>query len=185
MFKMYMSEYKIKVENLKAFCESAFTEEGEKYLEYHVHHDYEIFINNKKISLIYQDDYRVDKVEVFLTDGNESLPFSWGDDIAVNILLLKRKNVTNREFRRMIIANIIGCSDSAVVQRRNNIDDDNSAEYQISKVNGRGGQRIKYNDIINPVQIIDGLQFTIIDYEDRIEVNIKNMRNILQKDMFM
>ena len=85
----------------------------------------------------------------------------------------------------MIIANIIGCSDSAVVERRKNIDVDNSSEYQISKVAGRGGQRIKYNDIINLVQIIDGLQYTIIDYEDRIEVHTKNMRNILQKDMFM
>lgn len=185
MYRIYMSDYKIKVENLKAFCESAFTEEGENFLEYHVHHDYEILINNKKISHIYQDDYRVDKVEVFLTDGNESLPFSCGDDITVNIILLKRKNVSNREFKRMIIANIIGCSDSAVVERRKNIDDDNSSEYQISKVAGRGGQRIKYNDIINPVQIIDGLQYTIIDYEDRIEVHLKNVRNILQKDMFM
>jgi hypothetical protein len=182
---MYMREYKIKVENLMAFCEPAFTEEGEKFLEYHVCHDYELIINNKKISHIYQDDYRVDKVEIFLTDGNESLPFSLGDDIEVYIILLKRKNFMKPDFTKRIIANIIGCGAGAVVQRRVNQDEDNSAEYQISKVAGRGEQRIKYNDIINPVQIIDGLQYTIIDYEDRIEVNIKNMRNILQKDMFM
>ena len=185
MYKMYMSGFKIKVEHLKAFCEPTFTEEGENYLEYHVHHDYELIINNKKISHIYQDDFRVDKVEIFLTDGNESLPFSWGDDIEVYIILLKRKNLLNRDFTKLIIANIVGCGAGAVVQHRVNKDEDNSAEFQISKVAGRGEQRIKYNNIINPVQIVDGLQYTFIDYEDRIEVNIKNMRNILQKDIFM
>jgi hypothetical protein len=178
--------YEIPLRDLKAFCQPPFTEEGEKYVEYEPRNDYEIIIDGKVLSAIYQDDYRNDKVEVFFTDDNASLPMKWGDIIEVKINILKRKNVTNGHYNKMLIANIIGCSAGEMVDRRNTgkLDETNYSEYRVSKV-GRGKAVKKFNDNIEPIIYSRGFRFTFIDYDDRIEIHVKRKRDIAQTDIFM
>jgi hypothetical protein len=78
--------YELKLENLKGFCE-IFTEDDEKFIEYHVYDEYEIIIDGKVLSHIYQENKDIDRVEVFSTDGNESLPMRWNYE--VNVLINK------------------------------------------------------------------------------------------------
>jgi hypothetical protein len=94
----------IKLENLKGFCES-YIEEGEKFVEYHTLAEYEIIIDGKILSCIYQDNRDIDKVELFLADDCESLPMAWNDLVNVNINQITKNELPKHSIMKMIMKN--------------------------------------------------------------------------------
>lgn len=94
--------YELKLENLKGFCES-YIEEGEKFVEYHTLAEYEIIIDGKALSCIYQDNRDIDKVELFLADDCESLPMAWNDLVNVNINQITKNELPKHSIIKMIM----------------------------------------------------------------------------------
>ena len=96
--------YELTLEQLKVFCES-YMEEGEKFVEYHTLDEYEIIIDGKALSCIYQDNRDIDHVEVFLADDGASLPKSWNDLVNVNINQITKNELPKHSIMKMIMKN--------------------------------------------------------------------------------
>lgn len=158
--------YKMKLEHIKGFCE-LFTVEDELFCEYHPLSEYEIIIDSKTLSVIFQENVNIDKVEVFDTFDNASVPMTWDSEVNVKINRITKKELAEDLIIKNIISNAIGCLQLDMLQRYA-IKDNNVYEFRVNKY------KKNYNKNINN---INTLGYDIIFNEDDIKIEVEVKKN--------
>lgn len=165
--------FNVTMKDLKAFLD-CYVGHPVDYLEYNPIKGYEITINDKVVSSIYQDNKDIDAIEVFLNKDDISLPMTWESEVMADVFTVTKKSLTNSHFLKMVIAKVVGCNRYDIVDRKERLNDDNMFESRISK---RGRDVKDYNTNLKNF-MCGGVAIIFTEHNDRIEVEARRSFNV-------